>query len=131
MKKTTKNEVKKWWDAQLLEGDKIAILNTEGFSSKYTETKFDHLTPALQELITKQFELEAKNNSGYTPLDDMASSDDENPNYMLQGLSTALLLGLANGEINAVELAKTELRARGLDIKTGAWIGFEKKGGNK
>jgi hypothetical protein len=50
--------------------------------------------------------------------------DELNPAYMLQMIRAELLLKIASGELNAVELAKQELAARGLDVRTGKWVGF-------
>lgn len=52
--------------------------------------------------------------------------DAKNPAYMFQTIHTDLLVAIARGEINPVELAKQELANRGLDIRTGKWVGFER-----
>ena len=52
-------------------------------------------------------------------------TDERNPAYLFQGTSTALLVQIARGDLNALQLAKQELAARGLDIRTGKWVGFE------
>jgi len=50
--------------------------------------------------------------------------DEENPRFMFQGLSTKLLVQIANGKINAQDFAKYEMVNRGFD-KKGKWIGFD------
>jgi hypothetical protein len=50
--------------------------------------------------------------------------DEENPIFLFNMSHTDLLLGIINGEIDAVEMARMEMRARGLDEKTGRWIGW-------
>lgn len=51
--------------------------------------------------------------------------DEFNPNFLFSTDADKLLVMLINGEINPVELAKKELRNRGLDM-AGNWIGFNK-----
>ena len=53
--------------------------------------------------------------------------DELNPEYMFQTIDSALLVKAFNGEINLDDLVKKELSNRGLDPKTGAWVGFSKK----
>ncbi len=50
--------------------------------------------------------------------------DELNPAYLFRTDATELLCKIVNGEIDAVDLAKNELRARGRDAN-GAWVGFE------
>lgn len=52
--------------------------------------------------------------------------DELNPVYMFQMTRNELLVKIASGEINPVELAKNELAMRGLDIRTGKWVGFDR-----
>lgn len=52
--------------------------------------------------------------------------DEENPLFIFTITNKDLLLQIASGEIDAVQIAKIELRNRGLDIKTGKWIGWNK-----
>ena len=53
--------------------------------------------------------------------------DAENPIFLYNMTHTDLLLGIINGKIDAVEMARHEMRARGLDLKTGRWIGWSSK----
>lgn len=53
-------------------------------------------------------------------------TDDRNPAYLFQSTSADLLMQIARGDINPVERAKQELANRGLDIRTGKWVGFNK-----
>ena len=50
--------------------------------------------------------------------------DEENPRFIFSLTHTSLLLDIAEGKIDSVELAKREIAARGLD-KDGKWIGFD------
>ena len=50
--------------------------------------------------------------------------DHENPIFIFSMTETSLLVQIANGELNAQELAKRELENRGLNIN-GAWVGFK------
>ncbi len=52
-------------------------------------------------------------------------SDDKNPKYMLQGVDTELIIGIIEGRIDPLQLAKDQLASRGLDMN-GEWIGFAK-----
>lgn len=54
------------------------------------------------------------------------NSDELNPDYLFCTKATDLLVAIINGQIDAVELAKKELDNRGLDHKTGKWVGFKK-----
>jgi len=51
-------------------------------------------------------------------------SDDDNPIYMFQGMSTKLLIKIASGKINAQEYAKHQMAQRGFG-KKGEWVGFD------
>jgi len=51
--------------------------------------------------------------------------DEENPLFLFNGTRAELLIDIINGKIDARELAILELRARGLDEKTGRWIGWK------
>ena len=53
--------------------------------------------------------------------------DEENPIFLFNMSHTDLLLGIINGKIDAVEMARMEMRARGLDEKTGQWVGWKTK----
>ena len=47
--------------------------------------------------------------------------DEKNPEFLLNGVDTELIVKIAKGEIDVVELAKTELKNRYLDID-GNWV---------
>jgi hypothetical protein len=49
--------------------------------------------------------------------------DELNPVYLLNGTSTQLLVKIASGEIDAVALARHQLRNKSLD-DNGKWVGF-------
>lgn len=49
--------------------------------------------------------------------------DELNPDLLFNSTYTELLVQIANGEIDAVELAKLQLKNRGLNLQ-GKWIGF-------
>jgi hypothetical protein len=61
------------------------------------------------------------NATAYTP-----TCDDNNPRFIFSTTWTELLTAIANGQLDAVELAKAELANRGLD-NSGYWIGFPKR----
>lgn len=61
--------------------------------------------------------------TNYTPKND---TDDLNPRYLFQGITTDLLVAIVNKQIDTTELATYELQNRGLDEK-GKWIGFKSK----
>lgn len=50
-------------------------------------------------------------------------TDDKNPIYLFSITHTDLLVKIVNGEIDALELAKQQLKSRGLNDK-GLWVGF-------
>lgn len=52
--------------------------------------------------------------------------DEDVPQYAIQPFTTALLMKIARGDIDMKKLAREELENRGLDPKTGAWVGFKK-----
>ena len=54
--------------------------------------------------------------------------DAENPIFLFNSTHTELLLEIISGKINAQEFARMEMNARGLDEKTGRWIGWSSKG---
>ena len=60
------------------------------------------------------------NQQNYKPSN---SSDELNPIYLFRLTHTELLTAIANGIIDAKEVAKQELKMRGLDLN-GNWIGF-------
>lgn len=53
--------------------------------------------------------------------------DEENPIFAFSQTHRDILLDIANGKIDVVQLAKVELRNRGLDEQTGKWIGWKNK----
>ncbi len=53
--------------------------------------------------------------------------DEENPIFLFNSLRAELLLDIVSGKIDAQEFARMEMRARGLDDKTGRWIGWNSK----
>ena len=57
----------------------------------------------------------------YIPKND---SDEQNPIYLFHLTATDLLVAILKGQIDPVELARKELRNRGLD-ETGKWVGFK------
>lgn len=57
----------------------------------------------------------------YIPKND---SDDLNPKYIFQLVATDLLVAILRKQIDPVELARNELRNRGLDME-GKWVGFQ------
>ncbi len=52
--------------------------------------------------------------------------DEENPIFIFNSAHKDLLLDIVSGKIDAVQMARMELYSRGLDEKTGAWIGWSK-----
>ena len=52
--------------------------------------------------------------------------DEKNPDYMFQTTHMDLLARAVRGEIDLLALATAELAARGLDPKTGRWVGFKR-----
>lgn len=56
---------------------------------------------------------------------DGTMSDDKNPVFILSRTNTELLLAIANGELDIVNLAKFELSSRGIG-SNGKWAGFDK-----
>ncbi len=53
--------------------------------------------------------------------------DDEiNPIFLFNQTNAELLLGILNGKIDAVQFARMEMWNRGLNEKTGQWIGWKK-----
>jgi hypothetical protein len=54
-------------------------------------------------------------------------ADEDNPQFIFSTINNKLLLGIVNGKINLEELAKKELKNRGMN-NTGEFVGF---GGDK
>ena len=50
--------------------------------------------------------------------------DEENPIFIFNSTNKDLLMDIISGKIDAIELAKKQMQDRGLDIKTGRWIGW-------
>lgn len=50
--------------------------------------------------------------------------DENNPTFLFSTATTTLLLAIAAGLIDPVEIAKASLACRGLDAE-GDWVGFE------
>lgn len=57
----------------------------------------------------------------YEPTSDR---DNQQPDYLFNWTSNDLLVAIATGMIDPVKIAKLQLANRGLDQKTGTWIGF-------
>ena len=53
--------------------------------------------------------------------------DEENPIFLFNGTHKDILLDIINGKIDSIEIAIRELENRGLDTKTGKWIGWKKE----
>lgn len=51
--------------------------------------------------------------------------DEVNPFYLFSGTHVDLLLRLANGQFDLLQMAKDEVANRGLNLK-GEWIGWKK-----
>ena len=51
--------------------------------------------------------------------------DEENPVFIFNGTNKDLLLDIANGRLDAVQLARIQLRERGFNIETGKWVGWK------
>ena len=52
-------------------------------------------------------------------------SDDENPIFAFSQISSAMLADILSGKLDAMDLARRELAARGQNEK-GIWVGFKK-----
>ena len=52
--------------------------------------------------------------------------DSDNPVFIFSGVTKDLLLDIVNGKLDPIQLCKRELRARGIDLKSGKWIGWKK-----
>ena len=61
---------------------------------------------------------EAAANFGLVP-------DEEKPIFLFTQTHKDILLAIVNGKLDALKMAKRELRNRGLDLKTGKWIGWK------
>lgn len=60
----------------------------------------------------------------YDDLQQGFTGDDENPAFILDMASNAILGMIAKGEINIQDLAKRTLESRGYD-EDGNWVGFK------
>lgn len=56
------------------------------------------------------------------------NSDELNADYLFSTTATDLLVGIALGQLDPVELAINTLRDRGQDVTDGQWIGFDRHG---
>ncbi len=52
--------------------------------------------------------------------------DEINPIFLYSQINSSLLIDIINGKIDPVQFARMEMRNRGLDEKTGKWIGWRK-----
>ena len=52
--------------------------------------------------------------------------DEENCIFLFNSCHTDILIDIISGKIDAVQFARMEMWNRGLDIKTGKWIGWRK-----
>ena len=52
--------------------------------------------------------------------------DEENPIFLFNQTDSSLLLDIANGRLDAIQLARIQLQNRGLDTETGRFIGWKK-----
>ena len=62
---------------------------------------------------------------GLVVTDSENDSDDDNPAFMFQTFNTSILMKIAKGEIDPVDLARKTLDSRGLGMN-GKWVGFKK-----
>ena len=51
--------------------------------------------------------------------------DEENPLFIFNQTHRDLLLDIISGRIDCVEMAKMQMRNRGLDLTTGQWVGWK------
>ena len=59
--------------------------------------------------------------------EDTRLSDDNNPEYLFNGINNSILIAAIKGEVDLMKLAKKEMANRGLDLN-GEWIGFKEAG---
>ena len=52
--------------------------------------------------------------------------DEDNPIFIFSQTPKEILVDIINGKIDAVQFARMEMLNRGLDMKTGKWIGWRK-----
>ena len=52
--------------------------------------------------------------------------DEENPIFLFSQAHKDILIDIISGKIDAVQFARMEMWNRGLDMKTGKWIGWRK-----
>ena len=55
--------------------------------------------------------------------------DELNPLFIMNNVRSELLVQIVSGSIDPVEMARMEMRNRGLDLKTGKWIGWKSETG--
>jgi len=53
--------------------------------------------------------------------------DDSNPIFLFSQVRKEILMDIVNGKIDVIEMARFEMEARGLDVNTGKWIGWNSK----
>jgi hypothetical protein len=53
--------------------------------------------------------------------------DEENPIFIFNSTHKDVLLDIISGKIDPIEMARIEMRNRGLDLNTGKWIGWTTK----
>ena len=56
--------------------------------------------------------------------------DEQNPIFLLSSCPADILIDIINGKIDTVQLARMEMWNRGLDEKTGKWVGWPKDEGS-
>ena len=55
--------------------------------------------------------------------------DELNPLFIMNNVRSELLVQIVSGSIDPVEMARREMRNRGLDLNTGKWIGWKSEKG--
>lgn len=53
--------------------------------------------------------------------------DEENPIFLFSSAHKDILLDIISGKIDPIQMARMEMEARGLDVYTGKWIGWNVK----
>lgn len=54
-------------------------------------------------------------------------SDELNPAFLFSMTNRDILMDIINGKLDVVQMARIEMMNRGLDEKTGCWIGWNSK----
>jgi hypothetical protein len=52
--------------------------------------------------------------------------DELNPTFLFSMTNRDILIDIISGKLDAVQMARIEMMNRGLDEKTGRWIGWQK-----